>query len=83
MTEENNKPFHKISVGSGIIASIWRNITANGPLYAVEVERRYKDNNTGDWKTSNSYVGTQVILVAKVYEMAFDYIASLKQQPDA
>jgi hypothetical protein len=78
MTDENKKPVHKISVGSGILATIWENSTSNGVLHAVEVERRYRDKESEEWKTSTSYVGTQVLLASKAYEMAFEYIQNLR-----
>lgn len=78
MTNETNKPIHKISVGSGITASIWENSTDNGVLYAVDVERRYKDGEV--WKTSKTYVGGQILLVSKAYDLAFDYIQALRSQ---
>jgi len=76
-----NKPFHKISVGNGITATIWENATDEDLLYAVQVERRYKDGE--EWKTSQSYVGSQILLVAKAYELAFQYIAGLKASPSS
>ena len=80
-TNESKKPIHKISVGNGVTASIWENPTNNGILHAVHVERRYKDGE--EWKTSNSFVGSQVLLVSKAYSLAFDYITAIKAQPDA
>ncbi|WP_309398721.1 hypothetical protein [Cerasicoccus maritimus] len=78
MTNENNKPIHKINLGSGITASIWENSTDNGVLHAVEVERRYLQGD--EWKTSKTYVGSQILLVSKAYELAFDYIQSIKSK---
>jgi len=78
MADETRKPIHKISVGSGILASIWENATDNGVLHTVTVERRYKDKDSDDWKSSTSYVGSQVLLVAKAYELSFDFIAGLR-----
>jgi len=75
---ETPKPIHKIRVGNGITASIWANQTEDGILHTVEVERRYKQGD--DWNTSKSFVGAQVLLAAKAYELSFDYITHLKAQ---
>jgi len=78
MTNETKQPIHKIYVGNGITASIWENSIENGVLHAVGVERRYKDGET--WKTSTSYVGSQVLLVSKAYDLAFEYITLLNNE---
>lgn len=78
MEHSQKKPIFKINVGSGITASIWENQTDNGVLHAVEVERRYRVGE--EWKTSTSYVGSQILMVAKAYELAFQYIAGQKSQ---
>ena len=80
MTNETKKPIHKIQVGNGITASIWENSTDGGTLHSVEVERRYKDKESDEWRTSKSYIGAQILLVSKAYEMAFEYLAGLKSE---
>ena len=78
MSNGTTKPIKKLSIGNGITASIWENSTENGVLHTVEVERRYKEKNSDNWKTSTNYIGSQVLLVSKAYELAFEYIVNLK-----
>lgn len=78
MTNEPKKPIHKIKVGNGIVASIWANKTDEGVLHTVEVERRYQEKGSEEWKTANSYTAFQALLVAKAYELSFVYITGLK-----
>ena len=78
MTNGTKKPIHKIAVGNGIVASIWANQNDDGILHAVDVERRYQPNGSDEWKTSKSFVGAQILLVSKAYELAFNYIQTLK-----
>lgn len=78
MSNETTKPIYKLSVGNGITASVWENSTENGVLHTVEVERRYKEKGSDNWKTSTNYIGSQILLVSKAYELAFEYIVNLK-----
>jgi hypothetical protein len=46
-------PLKKYKVGR-VNVSIWKNDGPNGPLYAVDLHRRYKDGD--EWKTSHSFL---------------------------
>lgn len=53
MATENQKPIHKIKVGS-VQASIWLQTPENGePFYTVTFSRSYKKGD--EWKTSHSF----------------------------
>ena len=65
-----NKP-HEIKLGR-IKATIWANDTANGTRHNVQVTRLYKDGD--DWKESDSFGRDDLLLVAKVLDLAHTWI---------
>lgn len=66
-----NKPTHEIRLGS-IKAAVWENDTANGTRFNVSLSRIYKQEN--DWKTSDSFGRDDLLLVAKVADLAHTWI---------
>jgi hypothetical protein len=81
-----SKPAAKITMYP-ITAAIWRNETAKGPAYSVTVERSYKDAE-GNWKSSGSLNESDLLLTAKVLDLAHTEISKLRandrqaQQPE-
>ncbi len=80
-TETANPPVAKVRVGL-VTASIWERKTDNGTFYAVTFERRYR-NGDGEWKTSHSYDGTDLLVVAKVADLAHTKILELQDAQDS
>ena len=76
-----NKPVHTVRHRS-IKAAIWKNETANGPMYNVTVLRSYKDDG-GEWKDSNSIGYDDLMNVAALMYEAHAYISSLRAKEDA
>ena len=76
-----NKPVHTVRHRS-IKATIWKNETANGPMYNVTVLRSYKDDN-GEWKDSNSIGYDDLMNVAALMYEAHAYISSLRAKDGA
>ena len=71
-----NKPVHSVRHRS-IKATIWKNETANGPMYNVTVLRSYKDDN-GEWKDSHSIGYDDLMNVAALMYEAHAYISELR-----
>lgn len=76
-TVNSNKPVSHVRLGR-IAASIWENSGPNGPIYAVTFERRYQDAD--GWKTSHSYSGSELLLLAKVADKAHDEVMRLRTE---
>jgi hypothetical protein len=80
------KPAAKVSLYP-VTAAIWRNETAKGPAYSVTVQRSYKDAE-GNWKSSDSLNESDLLLAAKVLDLAHTEISKLRasdrqaQQPE-
>lgn len=71
MTTEKQQPAHAIRFGR-IHAAIWANQTESGKRFNVTLNRRYKDGD--DWKDSQSFGRDDLLLVAKVLDMAHTWI---------
>lgn len=72
----NNKPVHTVRHRS-IKATIWKNETANGPMYNVTVVRSYRDNG-GGWKDSHSIGYDDLMNVAALMYEAHAHISALR-----
>ena len=73
------KPLKTIAAGS-CRAAIWENeIRVDGSSKKVlkaSVERRYRDNKDGTWKSSSSFSRNEIPLAVYVLEKAFEAIVS-------
>ena len=73
---DSNKPAKEIRLGR-IKATIWANSTENGTRYNVSIVRIYKDGD--DWKEATSFGREELLLVAKVADMAHTWIYEQKE----
>ncbi len=69
----STKPVKKIRVGS-VSATIW---AQEGGFYNATLERNYKDKD-GKWKSTNSFSVDDLIVAAKVANLAADAIIALQ-----
>ena len=65
-------PVHQIRLGL-IKASIWRKQTKAGERHSVTVARLYKDGDV--WKESGHFGRDDLLLAAKVMDLAHSWIA--------
>ncbi|MEQ9616815.1 MAG: hypothetical protein RLN60_02140 [Phycisphaerales bacterium] len=68
---ETKKPVHEVRLGA-IKAAIWANDTQNGVRHNVTLQRLYKDED--EWKSSDSFGRDDLLMVAKVANMAHTWI---------
>jgi hypothetical protein len=73
----SKKPVHEIRVGR-IRAAIWENETQNGSLHNVTLSRSYRDGDT--WKNSTSFGRDDLLVLAKVSDMAHTWIFQQRQE---
>ena len=66
-------PVHDIRLGL-IKASIWRNQTKSGERHNVTITRLYKNGDT--WKESGHFGRDDLLLVAKVADLAHTWVAA-------
>jgi hypothetical protein len=72
-----NRPVAKFRHG-GVELSVWTNQTAEGG--AMFNTNSYKDDKSGEWKTTSSFSPTDLLVVSELSRQAFAEITKLKQQ---
>ena len=77
MTTSKNAPVDHIRLGA-VQAAIWANDTENGVRYSATFERRYFDAKANDWKSSGSYNRDDLLVLAKVADLAHSRIHELQ-----
>ena len=68
---EKNRPAHEIRFGL-IKACIWHNLTRAGERYNVTLTRLFRNGDV--WKESNHFGRDDLLLAAKVLDMAHTWI---------
>lgn len=69
-----NKPVHEVRLGR-VRAAVWENDGAKGPMYSVTFSRLYKDAQIGQWADSTSFGRDDLLLLAKVADLAHTWIS--------
>jgi len=77
--QPGNRPVAKFKYG-GIAVDVWPNQTENGTMYNTTITNSYKDEKSGDWKTTSSFSPTDLLVVGELTRQAFTRITELKQQ---
>jgi hypothetical protein len=65
------QPIHEVRLGS-VKAAIWQNQTNNGMRFNVTLARIYKDGD--QWKSTDSFGRDDLLLLAKVVDLAHTWI---------
>lgn len=77
MATPKNKPVHEVRLAA-VKAAIWKNDTDSGVRFNVTVTRLYKDGD--DWKNTDSFGRDDLLLVAKVADLAHTCICEQQAQ---
>lgn len=72
-----NKPVKNIRIGR-ISAAIWANTNEHGTFYSVTFERAYRQGQ--EWKSTNSFGRDDLLVLAKIADMAHTWIAQALQR---
>jgi hypothetical protein len=79
MAEQNKKrPVHEVRIGL-VKAAVWRNEGSSGAWHSVSFERIYKDGD--DWKSTSSFGRDDLLVLAKVADLAHTWI--IEHDPQA
>ena len=68
-----NRPVHEFRMGR-IRAAVWANQTENGVRHNVTFSRLYKDDQSNQWKDSQSFGRDDLPLLAKIVDRAHTWI---------
>ena len=77
MSKTKTKPVQEVRLGR-IKAAIWLNETDNGPRHNVSLSRLYKEGDK--WQDSTSFGRDDLLLVAKVADLAHTWICQQSQE---
>ena len=77
----NQKLVDEIRIGR-VKATIWRNGTEDHPRHNVTFSRLYKDD-AGEWKSTQSFGRSDLLVLAKVADQAHSRIFELPQEEAA
>lgn len=64
-------PIKKYKAG-GISLNVWENSTLNGTFKSFTMDRRYKNDKTGEWHSTQSYRATDLPKIVSLMTQAFD-----------
>jgi hypothetical protein len=84
----SNKPAFAIREFFPITGSIWRNESPDAATgetrvwYSATVERQYRDK-AGNWQNTGSFSGDELLVVAKVADIAHTQISRFRAQDRA
>src|SRR3954447_15902970 len=77
---DRNRPVHTVRLRN-IRAAIWANEGDLGTRYNATFCRLYKDGE-GNWRSTDSFGRDDLLLVAKVSDMAHTWISEMMQAQD-
>jgi len=69
--DKARKPVHVVKDGA-IEVAVWKNDGDKGPFYTVTHRRSYKKGD--EWKESDSYGKDDLLVLAKLLDLAHTYI---------
>ncbi|MEO0632331.1 MAG: hypothetical protein AAFY46_16630 [Planctomycetota bacterium] len=74
----DTKPIDTIRLGA-LNAAIWKNDAADKPpWYNVTLERRYRDQQSGEWKSTQTFGRDDMLPLAKLLDMTHTRIMGLQ-----
>ena len=73
---DTKKPAARVTLHP-VSAAIWRNQNPKGTFYSVTFERSYKDD-AGKWQTASTFNANDLLLLAKVADLAHSEIHRLR-----
>lgn len=77
---EKKKPTSEVRIGK-ITGAIWENQSEKGTFYNVTFSRLYRDGK--DWKKSDSFGRDDLLLLAKVADLAHTTIYDLNKPSES
>ena len=73
-----NGPEHVVRIGSTSASVFANTVERDGKQVTVrnvKLQRRYKDKETGEWKSNASFTLSELPAAIAVMKLAFDYVA--------
>lgn len=73
-----NKPTATLRDGN-LKATIWKRTGEEGSFYSVQLTRSYTDE-AGQWHDTSSFIGTELLRIARLADRAYDRTDALRQE---
>lgn len=67
------KPEKAFRLGT-VRASVFLNNGQSGPFHTIQLQRRYKDEPSGEWRSSDSFTAQQAASALVVLQQAVGYV---------
>jgi len=58
----------------GVEVTVWPNPTENGTMYNTTIKNSYKDKQSGEWKATESFSPTDLLVLKELAGKAFNAI---------
>ena len=83
MNENNQKPIKTFST-AGLKLSVWKNVIKKNEAesyisYSIKIQKTYL-NEDNEWKTTESYNSKDLLMIAQLCEIAFNWIEVKKSE---
>lgn len=72
-----SKPERTFRLGA-VSASVFLNDSQSGPFRTIQVQRRYKDEQSGEWRSSDSFTAQQAASAIAVLQQAMSYVVGVE-----
>lgn len=79
--KNKQQPTHQIRIGA-VIASIWEHESQSSKYYNVTFSRSYREKGEEEWKYSDSFGRDDLLVLAKVSDLAHTFIYEKLQHKD-
>ena len=80
---ENNKPMKEFRAGTVVVAIWAESAPVNGrvvPQYSIRVQKRYRDDKDGQWKTTTYFRPDELPKLGLVVSRAYEFLTL--REPD-
>ena len=73
----NQRPAKEANFSNGVRMRIWRNETANGDMFNIQVYRVYKKSE--DWNETTDMDPAAALVAAFAYEQAYTWVCEQRE----
>ena len=80
-TQIHNTPVLTLRERGGLKATVWKNSSAKGHFYSVELSRTYKTDD--GYRDSRSFSGDDLLVIAHLAGKAYDRVGELRRKDAA
>lgn len=76
---EKNRPALSRWFGQGIVMRCWKNENTHGTFWTIQVAKRYKVDQDGEWKETTTFSDLEALTVSEALRIGWAFIEDQKQ----